>query len=176
MGALYGIIGKISPYKVSRDENTCINCNLCTNNCPVNIDVAHSKEVTTAECISCQSCVLSCPKAGALELKEGKKRIKPIVAIVLVLILFFVPIFVSRAFGVYNVLPSKFSANQTIKIEEVKGYMTIKDVSVYSKIDIREAYEKLKIPKNVPEDTKMKDIKSVAPEYDFDKVKENFSN
>lgn len=173
MGALYGIIGKLSPYKVVRNEDKCINCGLCTKNCPVNIDVANAQEVKTAECISCQNCVLSCPKAGALEMRHGKKNVKPIVAIALVLVLFFVPIFVSQSFGIYNLKPEKLKAGETLKMEEVKGYMTIEEVAKLTNMNIEAVYHEFSIPENVPKETKMKEIKNIAPGYDFDKMKKN---
>lgn len=172
MGALYGIVGKISPYKVVRNEEKCISCGICTKNCPANIDVANTKEVTTAECLSCQTCVLSCPKAGALEMKAGKKVVNPLVAILLVLALFFVPIFISQAVGIYNLKPEKLKAGETLKLENVKGYMTIKEVAEQAKMDVKEVYKAFGIPQSVPKETKMKEIKNIVPEFDFDKVKE----
>lgn len=173
MGALYGIIGKISPYRVVRNEDKCINCGLCTKKCPVNIDVQHTKEVKSAECLSCQTCVLNCPKAGALEMKAGKSTVNPFVAILLVLAIFFVPIFISQAFGVYKLLPEKLKATETLKLDDVKGYMTIKDVAEQAKMEVKEVYHALGIPENVPKETKMKEIKNIAPEYDFEKLKES---
>jgi polyferredoxin len=172
-GALYGIVGKISPYKVVRNEEKCINCGICSKNCPVNIDVANEKQVKTAECISCQTCVLSCPKDGTLELKEGKKALKPIIAIVLVLVLYFVPIVVSKATGNYKVLPDKPKAGETIKAYEIKGYMSIKEASELTKTELKEFYMLFKIPANVPKETKMKEIKNIVPNYDFDTIKES---
>lgn len=171
MGALYGLIGKISPFRIVRNKDKCINCNLCSKKCPVNIDVATSKEVKSAECISCQTCVLNCPKAGALEIKEGNKTVKPFLVIVMVLALFFVPIFISQAFGVYNLLPKKIAAGQTIGLSEIKGFMSIEEVAKDTGIEIKDVYKKLQIPENVPSTTKMKEISKIAPGYDFEKVK-----
>lgn len=173
MGALYGIIGKISPYRVVRNEDKCINCGLCTKNCPVNIDVQHTKEVKTAECLSCQTCVLNCPKVGALEMKAGKNTVNPFIAILLVLALFFVPIFISQAFGIYNLKPEKLKASETLNLENIKGYMTIKEIAEQTKMDVKEVYHALGIPESVPKETKMKEIKNIAPEYDFEKQKES---
>jgi len=173
MGALYGIFGKLSPYRVVRNKDKCIDCGICTKNCPVNIDVQHAEEVKSAECINCQTCVLNCPKAGALEMKFAKKSVNPFVAIVLVLALFFVPIFISQAFGVYKLLPEKLKASETLNIQEIKGYMTIMEIAEQSKMDVKEVYRALGIPERVPKETKMKEIKNIAPEYDFDKVKES---
>ncbi len=172
MGALYGLVGKISPYKVVRNSDTCVDCGMCSKACPVNIDVQHLEQVKTAECLSCQSCVLSCPQKGALELKAGKRRIKPIVAMVLALALFFVPIFITRSLGAYQVLPQKLAEGQVISIEEIKGYMTIEEAAKQTQTELGAFYKLLKIPENVPKTTKLKEINSVASDYDFDAAKE----
>jgi polyferredoxin len=172
MGAFNGIVGKISPFKVVRNQEKCIDCNHCTRECPVNIDVAKSKEVTTAECINCQTCVLHCPAAGALELKEGKQAVRPLTAIVMIVALFFVPILVTQSLGIYQMLPEKIRPGQSIKLSEVRGYMTIQEAAETAKIGMNEFYRKFKIPENVPATTIMKKIGDVVPGYNFEKVKE----
>ena len=54
--------------RVKRNEETCIDCGLCSDVCPTNIPVAKVKEVTAARCLSCLSCVEACPREadGAL--------------------------------------------------------------------------------------------------------------
>ena len=172
MGALNGIIGKVSPFKVVRNEEACIHCDLCTKSCPANIEVSHGTGVTTAECFNCQTCVLNCPAAGALELKAGKKTIKPLPAIVLTLVLFFLPIFVTQSLGIYKMAPEKIRAGQTVGIAEVRGFMTIQEASEATKTDLKAFYQKFQIPEGVPPETKMKEIGSKAPGYDFHKVKD----
>jgi NAD-dependent dihydropyrimidine dehydrogenase PreA subunit len=171
MGALYGIIGKFSPFKVSRNENTCINCGMCSKVCPVNIDVAKSKDVTSAECLNCQICVLKCPKEGALENKFSKKSIEPLISIILILSLFFIPIWISKASGIFQVTQTAPKEGETIKPSEVRGYMTIKDASSYTGMSIDSFYKLFKIPENVPEGTKLKEISNIVPGYNFDKLK-----
>lgn len=172
MGAFYAIISKISLTKIVRDENKCINCNLCSKNCPVNIDVSHSKFVTSFECISCQRCVTSCPKSGALQFKFGKKAMQPLTIIIIVVSLFFGGILLSKSIGVYQTIPKPITSETTISIDEIKGYMTIKDVSNATKIDIKELYKKLEIPSDVPENTKFKEIKNYVPGFTDEKAKE----
>ncbi len=171
MGALYGIIGKISPFKVVRNENACISCGKCNKVCPMNIDVQHVKEVKSAECINCQTCVLNCPKAGALDSKEGKKAVKPIIVITLVLVMFFGSIFAFQAAGVYRLLPEQVKAGESIAFDEIKGYMTIKEAAEATKTELKEFYKKFKIPENVPDGTKMKEISKIVSGYEFDKIK-----
>lgn len=174
-GALYAIVGKISPFKVARNENACVNCGKCSRVCPMNIDVQHTVEVKSAECINCQTCVLNCPKEGALELKEGKKTLKPLVVIITVMILFFGSIFISQGAGVYKVLPKQLKAEETIAVNEVKGYMSIKEAATVTKTELEEFYVKFEIPRNVPSETLMKNISKIIPDYEFDKVKEKLS-
>lgn len=176
MGALYGIIGKISPHKIVRNENACISCGKCNKVCPVNIDVQHVSEVKSAECINCQICVLSCPKAGALEMREGKKVLKPIVVIIAVIALFFGSIFALQAAGVYKLLPDNSAAGEIIAFDEVKGYMTIHEAADATKTDIKEFYKRFAIPDSVPSDTMMKDISKQVADYDLDKAKETLGS
>ncbi|WP_339061704.1 4Fe-4S binding protein [Tepidibacillus marianensis] len=69
LGAAIGIIGKISPLRVSRNEQACIGCNLCTKSCPMKIDVANQTHVKSMDCNQCLVCVDSCPVKGALDIK-----------------------------------------------------------------------------------------------------------
>ena len=172
MGALYGMVGKISPFKVVRNEEVCIDCGICSNSCPMNIDVQHSLKVTTAECMNCQTCVNSCPKEGALEHQMGNKKMKPLTIIVLVMVVFFGSIFAAQALGLYQLKPAELKVGESINYDEVKGYMSIKEAAVATKTDLKVFYEKFKIPENVPETTQMKGISGVAEGYDLDQAKE----
>ncbi len=71
-GAWFGLLSKISPTRIERDEKLCVSCGACAKACPMNIDVAHLKVVKSAECLGCQDCVSACPKEGALSFSTGK--------------------------------------------------------------------------------------------------------
>ena len=141
MGALYGIIGKISPYKVVRDKNICIDCGKCSKVCPMNINVKDIEEVKSAECINCQTCVLNCPKKGALENKEWKKVVKPLTSLVLVITIFLGSIFIFQALGMYDLKPS-VKAGEVIKYSEIKGYMTIEEAAKATNTELKDFYKK----------------------------------
>lgn len=76
-GALLGITGFFSPFKVTRNTTTCIDCELCTLACPANITVHTLKRVRSDECMNCLECVQICPVKDTLEvqLPAGKARI-----------------------------------------------------------------------------------------------------
>ena len=65
-GAAAGVAGRFSPSGIARCEDKCINCTLCTKNCPSNLEVHTMKKVISAECFNCQKCIAVCPKEGAL--------------------------------------------------------------------------------------------------------------
>ncbi len=67
-GALLGIMSLLSPNKIKRNADTCIDCSLCTKACPSRIKVDKVKTVFSDECSTCMSCVDACPVADTLEL------------------------------------------------------------------------------------------------------------
>lgn len=69
-GALLGIIGLLSPNKITRNETSCIDCGLCNKACPSNIKVDKKKVVYSDECTSCLMCVDACPVKDTLSLKN----------------------------------------------------------------------------------------------------------
>jgi len=173
VGAFYAIVGKFSPHRVVRDENKCIDCGICSKKCPVNIDVQHLKEIKSSECISCQTCVLNCPREGALKLKQGKRTISPLITIIIVMALFFGAIFAFQAAGVYKLTPDAIKTGESIKYDEIKGYMTIEEAALATKTELKDFYTKFKIPENVPKAVKMKEIQNISPGYDFDGAKKS---
>jgi Fe-S-cluster-containing hydrogenase component 2 len=172
-GAFYAIIGKISPTRIERNNDICVHCNLCTKACPVNLDVAKMDRVTSMECLNCNECVNVCPKKGALEIKTFKKTVSPLVIIVLVAGLFFIPLFATQAAGILEVLPEQSKTNETIAITDIKGYMSIADAAIAVGIPEDQFRTVMQIPSNVPSDTLMKGISEIVESYDFDSAKED---
>ncbi len=68
-GALLGIIGYVSPMRITRDTGKCIDCGKCTKACAMHILVEKKKHVLTHECVACYDCVNACPVNGALDMK-----------------------------------------------------------------------------------------------------------
>lgn len=68
-GALLGIVGWLSPLKITRNKSTCIDCELCTKACPSNIKVHTVGRVWSDECMSCMLCVSACPVRETLDVR-----------------------------------------------------------------------------------------------------------
>lgn len=72
-GALLGIAGWLSPLKITRTKESCVDCELCTKACPSRIKVHTATRVWSDECTSCMACVAVCPVKDTLELRAAKK-------------------------------------------------------------------------------------------------------
>lgn len=66
-GALMGLASLLSPFKVRRDANACIDCAKCAKACPARLPVDRKLQIRSAECTACLSCVAVCPAQDALQ-------------------------------------------------------------------------------------------------------------
>lgn len=67
-GALLGLVSLLSPVKIRRDQETCIDCGKCAKACPSGLKVDQLVQIRSAECTACMACVASCPAENALAL------------------------------------------------------------------------------------------------------------
>lgn len=91
-GALLGIVSFLSPLRIKRNVDTCIDCDKCNKACPSFINVAKAKTVLSDECTSCMSCVDACPVKNTLRVRSvtGKKSISSRALAVIIVILFMI--------------------------------------------------------------------------------------
>lgn len=71
LGAISGLLGRLSPVYLKRNKSLCVDCLRCTKSCPMGLPVHSASTVKSVNCIGCLECVEHCPKSGALELKIG---------------------------------------------------------------------------------------------------------
>jgi polyferredoxin len=74
-GALMGIVSAVSPVKIRRDADACIDCNKCNKACPSNLPVAQLLQVRSVECTGCLSCISVCPAENALQFALPPHRV-----------------------------------------------------------------------------------------------------
>lgn len=65
LGAIYGLMNRVSLYRMRPESEKCIDCGECERSCPMQVDPA--RHPNSAECIRCGVCVGVCP-TGALRL------------------------------------------------------------------------------------------------------------
>lgn len=88
-GALLGLIAMLSPLRVTRDTDRCVSCGVCSQICPVYIDVMHKQSVNSPECIGCWRCISHCRFNEALSMQiAGRFFIPGFVFAMLVVLVF----------------------------------------------------------------------------------------
>jgi len=78
LGLTFEIIGlkrkaAVQVVKVVRHPHVCIDCGLCTKNCPQGIKVDEMTSVNHPDCNLCAECITSCPKDGAIGINGSSK-------------------------------------------------------------------------------------------------------
>lgn len=71
LGAIYGMLNKLSLYQLHVDQNACVSCQKCAQVCPMDVDPVAQPQA--AECIRCGKCAARCP-AGAIHLGFTKAK------------------------------------------------------------------------------------------------------
>lgn len=75
VGALLGILSKISLNKIYLDQDMCVSCGLCEKECPSACINSKEKTVDNETCIKCLKCLGACKKGGV---KFGIKPKPPV--------------------------------------------------------------------------------------------------
>ncbi len=66
-GALMGMASLLSPVKIRRDQDACIDCGKCAQACPAGIQVDKLVQIRSVECTGCMECVAVCSTQDALQ-------------------------------------------------------------------------------------------------------------
>ncbi len=75
-GALMGIVSSLSPAKIRRDAEACIDCGKCNKACPSQLPVDRLVQVRSVECTGCMECVAVCPAENALQMALWPRTIE----------------------------------------------------------------------------------------------------
>jgi len=81
-GALMGLVSMLSPLRIRRDKDLCIDCAKCAKACPSALPVDRLITIQSAECLGCMQCVASCPVDHALFLSTPRRKRVPAWAVV----------------------------------------------------------------------------------------------
>lgn len=106
-GALLGFASLLSPLRIRREPEPCIDCAKCAKVCPSNLPVDKLITIKSAECTGCLECVAICPAEGALHLALPKisnapRRIPAWAMAATVAVLFFGIVGYAKAVGLWD--------------------------------------------------------------------------
>lgn len=102
-GALLGLVSLLSPLRIRRVPDACIDCAKCAKACPSALPVDRLMSVRSAECSACMSCVAVCPAEGALDLSAlGRRRVPAWAMATAMLVLFVSVVGFARAMGYWH--------------------------------------------------------------------------
>ena len=73
-GALLGLFSWMSPVRIRRTAESCIDCSLCDKACMARLPISKLSVVRSVECTGCVDCLAVCPVNSTLELAAGPKR------------------------------------------------------------------------------------------------------
>ena len=73
-------------HRITRDANTCNNCEQCTESCPQGIPVGKLKEVRHIDCNLCGACVASCHKQKSLSINHRYREWYPVTIAALLIV------------------------------------------------------------------------------------------
>lgn len=73
-GAVMSIASLFSPFKIRRDQQSCVACGECARACPQDLPVDQLIQVRSVECTACMECVASCVTQNALQFALPPRR------------------------------------------------------------------------------------------------------
>ncbi len=159
LGAFFGLLKKLSFFKLKRDNNTCISCGICKKSCPANLKIKTADVINDADCISCMECVNDCPK-NSLDVYVFGKNIKKQTFILWVIGGFF------GALGLFMLTPRRqtkpisniVSDQGIVEVENIKGSNTLQYVIDKTNVPFEYFQTELKLPTDIDKGIKLKEI------------------
>ena len=112
-------------FVITRNTDTCTNCNLCSEKCPQGIDVAKMNRVTHIDCTLCGDCIHECPEKDTLQINRKNRRWLP----ALVLILFIIAALVVSRFWELPTIDVRWGSPEQIEnagVFQMSGLKNIK--------------------------------------------------
>ncbi|MCL4455980.1 MAG: 4Fe-4S binding protein [Nitrospirae bacterium] len=102
-GGLLGLLSVLSPIKIKRNDAACIQCGLCSKNCPSLLPVDKKDTVRSPECTGCLTCVSHCPAKHVLDTAlPARTAITPEIFISGVIALFFGLVLIAKLTGKWH--------------------------------------------------------------------------
>jgi len=102
LGALLGLLNKISLFSIRRDSKTCKECWTCSKKCPVGVMLDEDNVIKSVECTACLECVNACTHVGTLKAKSWKFTHSSLRYAICLIATLFIIIGVTKAIGIWQ--------------------------------------------------------------------------
>src|SRR5574344_688076 len=73
LGAIFSVVSRLRFGKIKKERSGCGACHICTNSCPMGIELYKVDVVKSGECINCMNCVNVCPRSNPVYPPFSKK-------------------------------------------------------------------------------------------------------
>lgn len=114
--------------KITRNEDSCTNCQLCTIKCPQAIDVAKVKVVDHVDCNLCGDCITICPEKDTIQINKKKHmRWLPPIAIIAL----FVIGLILQSFWEVPTINQKWGSQEEMKNTQTFSREGLKNIKCY---------------------------------------------
>jgi len=180
LGAVLGLLGKAGLTKIQRDPGRCRECDLCRKKCHAYVDFLPATIIRSAECNQCMDCVVDCPRPGVLSVRGPRLRFShPVYASGLVVGLF-VLVGAGQLAGKWQTKPAAVSitdASGKPQPENIRGWMTLEEISKGYGMPLDELYRRAGIPAQVPASARINTIgREHRVDFEPDKVRDVVRN
>ena len=101
-GALLGLFSWMSPVRIRRTSESCIDCSLCDEVCMARLPISKLSVVRSVECTGCVDCLAVCPVQETLELAAGPRRMGIPTYAAAVVLLFLLGTTAARVTGLWH--------------------------------------------------------------------------
>jgi ferredoxin len=162
LGLVIQWLSKLSLFRLRWNQKECVNCNLCSQNCPMALEVRDPKLAAT-ECNNCLECVRVCPKPEALKYRTPiGSGTRPAIAGVL---FFGLILIVAQLAGWWN---PKIGSDP----ESIKGWMTFANITEKFGIPFDEMREELKLPRSVTANSQLRALEKEGGDLNTDAIRQ----
>ncbi|SIQ19503.1 Polyferredoxin [Alkalispirochaeta americana] len=166
-GALLGFIGKASPVKIRRVNESCLHCKKCDHSCPMGLTPSLVEAVRDGRCNRCEQCIPACPVQNTLSMAtpprtalfskmrkplsgpyQGRpgKEISGWSLTAVAVLLFFTPLLATGIIGTLRDSAATPLAGAPLSARDISPTMTLQELSEQAGKDSAELLELLRLP------------------------------
>jgi polyferredoxin len=173
LGAVLGLIQRISPWKIRRREN-CSGCGSAARRCALNVEVCAGSKVVDTRCNRCGRCLSACPVSGCLDHALPGRRAFSLksrfLTAALTLCMFAAPIAAVKIGGFWG--GSAAPAPAELSADRIDGALSLEELARGFGTTPENLKDFLGLPAEVSGSTRLRDIEDVVEDLTTPLIRE----